>query len=82
MSSAFASQVHAARGLMKWSQDDLAYKADVGRKTITNIENESRATYVSTTNKIVRVLHRAGIELIPENGGGIGVRFRKPAQRL
>jgi hypothetical protein len=50
------------------------------RNTITNIEVGRYAGDPDTLSKIESVLKRAGVEFIDENGGGAGVRLRKPHQ--
>jgi transcriptional regulator with XRE-family HTH domain len=71
-------QLRAARGLLGWSQTELASRAGLSLPTVKRIEggfgpnvsDEARA-------KLQSALERAGIKFLEENGGGIGVRFRK-----
>ncbi|MEI9422218.1 helix-turn-helix transcriptional regulator [Mesorhizobium sp. Cs1299R1N1] len=72
-----AGQLRAARGLIGWSQQDLAEKAEVGRATIADFEAGKRAPYATTLGRLQETLIAAGVEFIPENGGGAGVRLRK-----
>ncbi|MBM2711652.1 helix-turn-helix transcriptional regulator [Mesorhizobium caraganae] len=72
-----AGQLRAARGLIGWSQQDLAEKAEVGRATIADFEAGKRAPYATTLARLQETLVAAGVEFIPENGGGAGVRLRK-----
>lgn len=72
-----ASQLRAARGLIGWSQQDLSEKAEVGRATIADFESGKRAPYATTLVRLQETLIVAGVEFIPENGGGAGVRLRK-----
>ncbi|TGQ33858.1 XRE family transcriptional regulator [Mesorhizobium sp. M4B.F.Ca.ET.214.01.1.1] len=72
-----AGQLRAARGLIGWSQQDLAEKAEVGRATIADFEAGKRAPYSTTLARLQETLTAAGVEFIPENGGGAGVRLRK-----
>tara|TARA_R110002096_G_scaffold256332_2_gene449594 strand:+ start:4378 stop:4578 length:201 start_codon:yes stop_codon:yes gene_type:complete len=44
--------------------------------TINRYEKTGRAN-ISTVNKMIEALEAAGVEFIPENGGGVGVRLRK-----
>jgi DNA-binding XRE family transcriptional regulator len=73
-------QCRGARGLLGWSQSQLAEQANVSRTTIANFE---LGRPLATNNHIAlsMALDRAGIELIEPNGGGLGVRFRDPARR-
>jgi transcriptional regulator with XRE-family HTH domain len=75
-------QLRAARGLLGWSQSELAGRAGLSLPTVKRLEggfgprvsNEARA-------KLQRAIEAAGIEFTDENGGGLGVRFRKSRKR-
>ena len=71
------AQIRAARGLLSWTVRDLAEKAGVHRNTITNIETGKYAGDAETLSAIRTTLEGAGVEFIPENGGGPGVRLKK-----
>lgn len=73
-------QVKAARALLGWSQEELARAAEVSIPTIKRLEaNEGELGGRSETgHKIREALKKAGVEFIDENGGGAGVRLRKP----
>ena len=75
-----AAQLRAARALLGWSAQDLANASGVGVTTIR--KNElllGEITMIrSTAEAIRRAFDTAGVEFIPENGGGAGVRLRKP----
>lgn len=75
-------QVKAARALLGWSQDDLAASAGVSIPTIKRLEasDDSLGGRAETSSKILTALQAAGIEFIEENGGGPGVRMRKPTR--
>lgn len=64
-----------ARAAVGWTTRDLAAKALVGVNTINRFEAGQEARAV-TTGKIRETLEKAGVEFIPENGGGPGVRLR------
>ncbi|TGT91400.1 transcriptional regulator [Mesorhizobium sp. M8A.F.Ca.ET.161.01.1.1] len=74
-------QVKAARALLGWSQGDLATHSAVSEPTIARLEAEDGPLggRTDTVMKMVRALTRAGIEFIPGNGGGPGVRLARPA---
>jgi len=75
-------QIRAARGLLGWSQTDLALRAGLSLPTVKRLEagfgprvsDDARA-------KLQRALEVAGIEFIDENGGGPGVRLKKPPKK-
>lgn len=72
-----SAQLRAARGLINWTIRDLAERAGVHRNTITNIETGRYRGDPETLESVRRALEAAGVEFIPENGGGAGVRLRK-----
>jgi transcriptional regulator with XRE-family HTH domain len=72
-----AAQCRAGRALLDWSQDQLAENAQVARATIADFERESRLPMRQNLVAIIAALEAAGLQFIPENGGGAGVRFRK-----
>jgi transcriptional regulator with XRE-family HTH domain len=74
-----AAQCRAGRGLAGISQGALAKAAGVARATIADFERGARNPINSTRVAIQRALEAAGVEFIGENGGGVGVRLRKPA---
>ena len=71
-------QCRAAHALIEFSQNDLAAKARVGESTVRNFETGRTVPVTNNLEAIQRTLEVAGIEFIAENGGGPGVRLRKP----
>jgi transcriptional regulator with XRE-family HTH domain len=71
------AQCRGARGLLGWSQSDLSEASKTATKTIADFERGARDPYPRTLEDVQAALERAGVEFIPENGGGAGVRFRK-----
>jgi transcriptional regulator with XRE-family HTH domain len=70
------SQCRAARGLLNWTQDDLAAAAGVGIVTVRNFENEKSVPIRATLDVIQRAFEKAGVEFIDENGGGLKLRAK------
>ena len=64
-------QIKGARGLLSWSQQDLAEKSGISKPTINNIERFMLTPRVRTMEKIEHAFIDAGIEFIE----GPGVRF-------
>jgi len=77
-----SAQIRAARSLIRWSADDLARKASLSVATVRRAELTDSETSMTAANDIAvrRALETAGVEFIDENGGGAGVRLRKPAK--
>src|SRR6266404_5608624 len=73
-----SEQVRMARAALNWTVRDLAEATGLHRNTISNIEVGRYAGDPSTLAAIEKVLRHAGVEFIDENGGGAGVRLRKP----
>jgi transcriptional regulator with XRE-family HTH domain len=74
-------QSRAARGLLGWSQQELAEKAAVGIVTVRQLEAGVHKPRRATLDVIQRAFESAGVEFIDENGGGPGVRLRKPLRK-
>lgn len=72
-----SAQCRAARALVGWSQDQLATSSKVAKATIANFEAGKREPYERTLADIQTALEAAGVQFIPENGGGAGVRLAK-----
>jgi hypothetical protein len=60
------------------NQSVLAQNAGLGLSTIVDFEKERRQVSEDAVLAIEAAFERAGIEFIEENGGGEGVRLRKP----
>jgi transcriptional regulator with XRE-family HTH domain len=74
------AQCRAARGLLDWSQQDLAGHAGIGIVTVRQVEAGSTSPRRATLIVLKQAFERAGVEFIDENGGGPGVRLRKRQQ--
>jgi transcriptional regulator with XRE-family HTH domain len=75
-----SAQVRMARAALNWTVRDLAEATGLHRNTISNLEVGRYAGDPETLALIRSVLVRAGVEFIDENGGGAGVRLRKPGE--
>jgi transcriptional regulator with XRE-family HTH domain len=71
------SQCRAARGLLDWTQQELADAARIGVATIRLFEGEAAESRHATLAVLRRAFELAGVEFIDENGGGPGLRLRK-----
>lgn len=79
-------QIKAARSLLGWSQDDLAEQSGVSKPTIGRLESIDSDDPIGgrpeTGEALVAALQKAGVEFIPENGGGAGVRLKKRPEKV
>jgi len=75
-----SGQIRGARAILRFGQAELAEAADVSLETVKRIESMEGELKIrlDTLTKIKTALEKAGIEFIAENGGGPGVRLRKP----
>ncbi|RWB69756.1 MAG: XRE family transcriptional regulator [Mesorhizobium sp.] len=67
-------QCRMARVALGWGVRELAEVAQVATQTITRLEQGDRLK-PKTVQAIRAAFEAAGIEFIPENGGGPGVRL-------
>jgi len=72
-------QIRAARSLIGWKQQELAEKAGLSFATIQRMETQGTGkSSMENVQAVQRALEKAGVQFIPENGGGAGVRKAKP----
>jgi DNA-binding XRE family transcriptional regulator len=73
----------AARALAGLEQKDLAAASDVSKSTIGafEIKDEGARLATRTNRALIEAFERAGIQFIPENGGGPGLRLQQPIRR-
>lgn len=77
-------QVKAARALLGWSQQELSLRSGVSYPTIARLEasdDKELGGRPDTSRRIRSALEKAGIEFIPENGSGPGLRLKKGKAR-
>jgi transcriptional regulator with XRE-family HTH domain len=75
-------QLRAARALTGLSQAEVAAAAGVSVPTLKRAEAGGPIKVADETiAAIAKALEKAGVEFIPENGGGGGVRLAKRGKR-
>ena len=74
-----SSQVRAARALLGWTLDQLIAASGVPKRTLIRFENSDGVPRPTTVAAIRTAIEAAGVEFIPENGGGVGVRMKSRA---
>lgn len=63
--------LRAARALLGWTQDELADRAGLARRTIMWIETDRGRTRSATMTKIVSAFASAGVTFDMSRGGSI-----------
>jgi hypothetical protein len=78
-----SAQLRAARALLRWSALELASASKVGVATIRRVEVVDGEIPATSANEAAlrSALEAAGVEFIDENGGGPGVRLKKPLRK-
>jgi transcriptional regulator with XRE-family HTH domain len=72
------AQIRAARGLLGWSQSELAGRAGLSLPTVKRVEAGTGPNVSDDARaRIQRALELGGVQFIAENGGGPGLRLRK-----
>lgn len=76
--SVSAAQLRAGRGLLGWSQSELARRAGLSLPTVKRVEGDLGIRVSDEAKlKLRSALEAAGVDFIDPNGGGPGVRLRK-----
>jgi DNA-binding XRE family transcriptional regulator len=74
------AQCRGARGLLSWSQGELADRAGVSRSTVKDFETERHALHHSTERLLIVALEAGGVMLIAPGSApgepGAGVRLK------
>lgn len=70
-----AMQCKMARVALDWGVRELAAAAKVSTQTVTRFERGDHLK-AQTIQTLKDTLEAAGVEFIPENGGGVGVRLK------
>ena len=68
----------AARALIGWDQAELAAASGVPKPTVSAFEVKDQSAKLTTMNNkaVIEAFEKAGLQFIPKNGGGAGVRLR------
>jgi transcriptional regulator with XRE-family HTH domain len=65
-------QIRAARGLLGWTQGDLAEASNISRETLADFESGKRAPIRNNLLAILRAFESAGIRFLGESGVDMG----------
>ena len=74
------AQCRAARGLLRWTQPDLAKASGVSDVTVRKFENEQATLQRASLQVMRQAIEAAGVIFVDENGEGPGVRLRKASK--
>lgn len=77
-------QIAAARSLLAIGQAELAKSASISVPTLKRMEASEgpAAGLANNVRAVITALETAGVEFIPANGGGPGVRLRENGDDL
>ncbi|CAN7722343.1 transcriptional regulator [Aminobacter sp. LjRoot7] len=73
------AQCRMARAALEWGVLDLAREAAVSTQTIVRFER-GEVLKEATVDRLRSAFEAAGIEFIPANGGGPGVRLARDSE--
>ena len=65
----YAAQIRAARGLLNWSQGELAERAGVSKQSVTRIEIGATDPRLSTMAALYQAIRSAGVVLADDVDG-------------
>ena len=65
------AQCRAARGMLQWSQTELARRAKVARKTVADFEQEIRKLRRRSREAITETIEGAGVHFVWDEGGQV-----------
>jgi transcriptional regulator with XRE-family HTH domain len=75
-------QIRAARGLLGWSQTQLAKRAGMSLPTVKRMETGTGPKVSEEARARIRdALERGGVRFIAEGEEGPGVRLRRPLRK-
>ena len=69
----YAAQIRAARGLLNWSQGELAERAGVSKQSVTRIENGTMDPRFSTMAALYETLLAAGVMIAVDPDGTVRI---------
>jgi transcriptional regulator with XRE-family HTH domain len=76
-----AAQFRAARGMLNWTIEQAAERANVSIRTVSRAEDEAQGVSARSRRRLVVVYEAEGIEFVSPEDHGAGVRFRHHDQR-
>ena len=74
-------QCRAARGLLDWTQEELAERAGLSRSTVRDFENGHREMHRTSALLMRAAFEAAGVILIDADEQGPGARLRNSGEQ-
>ena len=71
------AQCRAARGLLDWTLAKLAEAAGLAMSTVVKFERSGPGVPAEAVHAMQLAFEAAGVEFIPANGSGEGVKLQK-----
>ena len=67
----YAAQIRAARGLLNWSQGELAERAGISKQSVTRIENGTMDPRFSTMTALNEAIRSASVGMTVDIDGTV-----------
>jgi transcriptional regulator with XRE-family HTH domain len=73
----YAAKIRAARGLLNWSQGELAERAGVSKQSVTRIEKGLMDPRFSTMTALNEAIRLTGLEIDEDDSGTVRISMAR-----
>ena len=73
----FAAKIRASRGLLNWSQGELAERAGVSKQSVTRIEAGTMDPRFSTMTALNEAIRSTGVEMDEDGSGTVMITISR-----
>ncbi len=73
----FAAEIRASRGLLNWSQGELAERGGVSKQSVTRIENGTMDPRFSTMTALNEAIRSNGVEMAEDFNGTVRISISR-----
>ena len=73
----YAAKIRASRGLLNWSQGELAERAGVSKQSVTRIENGTMDPRFSTITALYQAIRTTGVEMAEDVNGTVRISISR-----
>ena len=73
----YAAKIRAARGLLNWSQVELAERAGVSKQSVTRIENGTMDPRFSTMKALNEAIRSTSLEMGEDSSGTVMIAMSR-----